>query len=1126
MLMKSLIPGIIIGLWFIPLYSQGENKYSVKSGSWQDASLWLPAGIPAANDVVHIMNGHTVITASGNINVQSLYIRPGGKLLLTAGTQLHLSSVLEVNGELQMNQGDIQAAAGMQFILGDSSVFIWEPGNNTPSGASLFINGMESFSPFSTLIIKRWYDYTVPLATDISSHFGNLHLHSLSGNLIFEWNQNNLFNTHRIEGTLTIGKAWITLDKSGSSDTVFIKRIRLENTNSYLDLHGGDHPSTLTVITDEIYNYGGEINGIYNGNGNIRLVVNGDLTNFGYIFLIRNSGLSGIGNGNAMLQVNGKLTQHAGDFRGIFNLTSFQSGTVDFRINQLNLYGGIFLAQYACHTGNGINRFEINGDLNIGFTQPQNKFRISGLTSLAGIFNAARTEFIVHGMTSINGHAQAEITTSGATGMESLQANNDFEVNNGTVRFNMGNHATSLVFNENLLIRNGNVALSATAGQVQVTVKKKLKMEQGRLALKQAAGQASFAIAGDFIQSGGQIILYDQSSEISSLPVRMEVAGRFIQTGGQLNLCNHSMSSQPVTLSILSPEVVLNGNAAIVRSGNNYGLMVFAHQGTCTFKRLSGTHLISQVKIILESGCRLHLAAGNLQLSSSQSKTIDMLQIKDGAVLDAGESKIFSNMQFPYCGIRLEDGGRLRLMNENGFFNGTESGCLNAAGNMDYFLSPASIIEYCGIDDQWITGHQHVGAALPQHKYGILEINLQGRQNKKVRLTDPEVVVRRSLILTRGELQLNGNNLILESGSPDALAYTHGYVNARPVNLSSPGYVVCRNLSTGRHVIPFGETDREILPFVFHLKSGAGKSMQIMTYSTDTNNQPFPVVHPPINGLFRHGKEISVSDVIDRYYVIHANGIKADVELSYSAAENTLQTSDDRLSIQQWKDGKWSSSFGYGKRHPGGGTVTARNVSQFGVWIISTPFDQPAESFLSFEATSHEKTVTLNWEIISSINPPYQFQIQRAFSTSPFQPIATLTDNTDDKTMFSYTDEPTTDGEYTYRILLTHGSYNEFSEPRKVVIGETSEEPVTILSLKPNPFRNFFEITFTIPDEAIVTLSLTSSAGHQVFRESIKAIKGINTHKINLPDNLRSGIYVVAFGYNNRLLTEKLFKTE
>jgi hypothetical protein len=1098
----------------------------VKSGSWQDASVWLPAGIPAANDVVHIMNGHTVTTGSGSVTVQSLYIRSGGKLLLAAGTQLHLSSVLEVNGELQMNQGDIQAAAGMQFLLGDSSVFVWEPGNNSAAGASLFIHAIESFSPSSTLIIKRWYDYTVPLATDISSHFGNLHLHSLSGNLIFEWNQNNLFKTHRIEGTLTIGKGWITLDKSGTSDTVFIKRIRLENTNSYLDFHGGDHPSTLTVITDEIYNYGGEINGIYNGNGNIRLVVNGDLTNFGYIFLIRNSGLLGSGNGNAMLQVNGTLKQHAGDIRGIFNLTSFQSGTVDFRINQLHLYGGIFLAQYACHTGNGTNRLEINGDLYIGFTQPQNKFRISGLTSLAGIFNTAQTEFIVHGTTTINSHVQAEITTSGATGMESLLVNNDFEVNNGTIRFNMGNHATALVFNENLFIRNGNVALSTTAGQVQVAVKKKLKMENGRLALKQAPGEAFLSIGSEFTQSGGQVILYDQSSENSSWPIRMQVAERFIQTAGQLNLCNHSMSSQPITLFILAREVVLNGNAAIVSSGNHYGHLVFACQGHSTFKRLSNAHLISQVKIIVESGCTLRLAAGNLQLSSSQSKTTDMLQIKDGAVLDAGESKIYSNMQFPYCGIRLEDGSRLRHMNVSGFFNGTESGCLNAAGNMDYFLSPTSIIEYCGIDDQWITGHQHVAAALPQHKYGILEINLQGRQNKKVMLADAEVAIRRSLILTRGELQLNGKNLILESGNPDALSYSNGFINARPIYLSSPGYLVWNNLFPGRHVIPFGETDREILPFVFHLKSGAGKSLRVMTYSTNTNNQPYPVVYPPISGLYRHGNDISVTDVIDRYYVIHAEGIKADVELSYAAAENTLRTTDDRLSIQQWKDGKWSSSFGYGRRHAGAGSVTARNVSQFGVWIISTPFDQPAGSFLSFDAISHEKTVTLHWEIIPSINPPYQFRIQRAFSVSPFQTIATVTENTDDKYTFSYTDEPGMDGEYTYRILLIHGSYNEFSEPRKVVLGKTSEEPVAILSLKPNPFRNFFEITFTVPDEAIITLSLTSSAGHQVFHESIQASKGINTHKINLPDNLRSGIYVVAFSYGNRLLTDKLFKTE
>jgi hypothetical protein len=1113
-------------LLIFPLLLFAGNKYSIKSGQWNDASLWSPSGVPDASDDVHIMQGHTVFVSGGQFQSHSVFIRKNALLQLSAGALLKIQDIFHVDGEVNMNQGDIEADQGLQFILGDSSVFIWEPGNNTLSGATLLVNATENFSPASTLIIKRWFDYSVPLAAHISGDFGNVTLNSFASNVIFEWNQDNQFAVHQIKGTLTIGRAWITLDKSGKMDSLFIKRIYLENTNSYLDIHGGNHPSGIKLITDEIYNYGGEINGIYNGNGNISIKVNGNVTNYGNMVLIRNTGIFGCGNGNASMEVGGSFIQYTGDFRGIFNLTTFQAGVTSFRFNHLKLLGGIFLAQYACHTGPGINRFEVNGNLEINFSNQQSKFRISGLTSLAGTLNTSATELIIHGITTINGHQQAEITTSGASGFESLSANGNFEVNGCRVQFNMGNHASSLAFNENLIINNGSLSLSSTNGDLTVAVLKNIIVSGGSITLKENAGNAGLYISGDYLQSNGWFTLYSNNSVPSVNPIQMNIQGNFYQTGGNLSFCNNPNSLQPVSVTLESPEIIFNGNATITREGNVYGNLIMARQGLMSFKRLSNAHLISKIKMFIENGCIFQLTSGNLQLASSLTKTTEMLVIKSGGVLSADESKIISNMIHPYSGIKAENHARIRLMNASGFYNGTETGCLNAAGNMNYALEPLSIVEYCGIENQNITSHLHIDSPLESHKYGILEINFNGSSTKKVLLTDKDVSVRTKLKLTRGELHIYGRTLSIESGNPEAIEADSGFINTQPVNTADAGVILWNNLSTGLHTIPLGISKNDLLPFTFNLKSGAGKSISISTRSVNENNLPYPATSPAITGILRNGIDVSVSDVIDRYYEIKASGIKADVELFYSASENTLTTTVNRLALQSWKNGQWSDSFGYGLLASGGGKVSAKDVTQFGIWIIATPFNQASGPYLSFDAINELNQVRLVWELTPGTALPENFQIQRSFNKSLFKTIKEHKVSSPSLTSFEDTDELTEEGEYEYRIAFNQGNQTVYSEKRKIIFRTNINPSVEIVSLLPNPFRSFFELGFHVYEEGLAELNVINQAGQIVFKESIPATSGLNYYKFYDKGNLRPGLYVITLSFNNSVQTGKLFKTE
>src|SRR6185436_3366393 len=118
--------------------------------------------------------GH-IITVSTNQTIHSVIINIGGTLTWTTNNTLSITGNLTVNGTVAMNGGNISLTnSGLQFTLGSNSLFTWDPGDNSAAGATLFTNGVETFSPTSTLIMKKWFDYLTPLTNYVTGNFGNL----------------------------------------------------------------------------------------------------------------------------------------------------------------------------------------------------------------------------------------------------------------------------------------------------------------------------------------------------------------------------------------------------------------------------------------------------------------------------------------------------------------------------------------------------------------------------------------------------------------------------------------------------------------------------------------------------------------------------------------------------------------------------------------------------------------------------------------------------------------------------------------------------------------------------------------------------------------------------------------
>ncbi|MFI5218422.1 MAG: beta strand repeat-containing protein [Bacteroidia bacterium] len=1113
-------------------------KNSISSGNWSTATTWSPAGIPQAGDEV-IINPSHIIKLSMDAGANTLNVKAGAEFNLATGYLLTLQSDLTVNGKFSMNGGDINMVNSSAFVIGPNATFTWDPGNNSNTGATLFTNGFENFDSTSTLIIKKWYDYTnIPLASVVSGNFGNVTLNSLSGNLLYQWNQNNQFETHKVLGTLTIEQGWIILDKSGSISNTTIGSINLSTPNAYLDFHNGNHNGSFTVGTGNITNTGGELIGIYNGNGNITLNVSGNFINKGSVVMIYNTGVPNVGNGNATVKVSGEYNQSGGDFRTIFNLTTSNAGIADLTFNNINLTGGIWMGQYACNTNGDLSTCTVNGNLYINFTNASGIFRVNGLTSLSGIFNNSKTSLTVNGNLIIAGNPSAEFTSSGSIGAESISINGNILISSGTNNFNMGSHQLSLNTIGGVIITGGHTSFSKSPGIFNSTIQGNFSQSGGVFSIKGNSGAAEMVVKGNFNITGGTALLHSNLNAPSTDVVKLILKGNFSHTGGIINYDDNVNSVATHTIQVTGPQYNIGGNGIITRSGaglaNVFGLLNFSKTGVISFHRSGTSHTIQQVKQVVQNGCSLMVVNGNLQVASHSIASCDYLKIAPGGTLIMGLAKIITNTQGARSGIKVENNGRLTLQNTNGLYNGFENACISASSNMNYYLAPQSIVEYCGNDSQVLTGIGLGLATTNDHKYGILEINFNGTpDDENVFLTNSNVFVRTALRLIKGQLKLANNTITIEVGNASAISKIDGYIKSESSTAESKSFIKWLNMDDSLHVFPFGTNRFEYLPFSFTPVSGMGGAVSVATRASGPDNLPLPSggILPAVTNLKRNGIDIAVSSVIDRWYHISAPGYRANVILMYRGSENTLADSlaDSNLAMQAWDGSKWANSAGSGSNvRQGIGTVSVNNATVFNHWIISTPTQfHISTNIISFDAVIHNNSVELDWAV-NSVSQIRNFIVETSVDDITYQPIGNIPVqyNNGEDGKYSILDEQPAKGISYYRITQENNDGKiYFSNTETINNDQSYTAGFAITSIAPNPFSDHFTVLFTIPREGITTFQLTNSAGQVIKTEQITGNDIMNKYEYSEKQNLMPGIYVLTLKYGNSVITCKLFKS-
>lgn len=1119
----------VLGLLLLmTLSSSAATKVSIASGNWENSSIWNPAGVPATGDNV-VIGTNTTVTTTSDHTVQAFSVLTNGQFTIGSAKRFTINGNLDIDGTMNMNKGMITlSSSGRYFKITSHGTFIWDPSINTSAEATLFTNSTEQFDIGSTLVIKQWYNYTSPLAQDISGNFGNVEINSPGGNnSIVEWNQQNQFELHKIFGTLTIDQGWVTLDKSGNITNTTIGNIVLKNLNSTFYAHNGTHGGSFSLHCSNITNTGGTFYGLNDGNGNVTIHTTGNFVNSGNVKIINNSGVINVSNGNATLNIEGIFAQNSGDCRIIYNTATTTSGVFNATFGTLLLNGGIFMGQTACHTSNQQCSLFVTNDFKIDFRNSNDKFRGTSLSSIGGVMNNTKMNLNIGGNFTVDGIISAEVTSAASSGQETINVGGNLEINGCNNNFNYGtlaaSHAIQMIVANDFNMKNGQISLSRNNGPFAGTISRKLNVSGGNLVIKSQIGSATLDVVGGFNQTSGNIFFHNNSTTPTSDGVVMSVSGVFNQSSGLITMDdNPSSTSNKHVLKLKADSILLSGDGIITRNSDNniakFGTISFQKAGTSYFKRTGTNHLIESMIQKIESRCTVSLVDCPFQIGSTNQSVEKEFYIGQGGRMEVNNGQIISNGQFPFSRIYIDSTGVLALKNTKGVLDASNQCAISTATNMALELHANSVVEYNSRSVQYVSGIPSQGN-YSTSKYGILRINMQGNPDLQAIANSENLFVRTKLDLTSGALALNNKSITIENGRPDGIIRNKGYIISEsnlPVNSS---IVKWQNLTADVHTVPFGTRNNEIIPVTIKPTSGIGREVAVSTRKTSKDNRPYPA----LNMTFPGGNPFAQEQVIDRWWSFNGPGVKADITLTYRGIENSINTTmaTELLNIIQWTGSGWNitSATAFGSRSQTG-TISISGSTLNPDWTIASV----KAASIDINADKKEDAVTVNWHIQSETGIDH-FVVERSQDGSSFIQLGTIMASFDGKIRdYAYDDLQPSDDMIYYRLkqVAPDGSYI-YSKTVKVQPANL-RGGVSINSVSPNPFSSNIEIKTTSAQVQDATVMIVSSDGKIKYEKDERLEIGENDLSVSNLDALQPGSYILIIQTGKERITKKIIK--
>jgi hypothetical protein len=1027
-------------------------------------------------------------------------------------------------------------------------------GNLSIENISLWnmMNSLEAHSIKGKLTIKNSYVILDSTSSIQNTYIGEIEL--LDVNSILEVHSSN----HSDSFVLTTNKIIINagqftmISKNGKGDSKLVVNndVNVSNMGIFTGSYGNDGDIEIFVggkmILNKSYFYGcyegngdfklsvgddlnvqksgglfSEFHGIYNGTGSVDININGNFNHQGYSDLILNDGINGVGTGNAKIKINGKYQQSSGDFRCIYNLTSYDAGAVSMDCNEVDFSGGVFIMYYACSNENLQNTFLVRNGANINFTGSSDVFRLNGLSNLNGTHSNCKLNVEINGILSISGSNNCELNTNTSYGEEHILSNGEIRILGAGFKLNYTDHNSIWNHLGNIHISNGTNSFSASTGNSTININGNLTISGGATNLKSNNGNSLFTVKGNFLQTGGNLNLYNNLNTPYQENLSLNIEGDFIQQNGMINFNTNVLSNGKANLNILGENFSLEGGSLITADLNNYnyfGNINFNSSKKINYHNVASTSL-HQIKQTIKSNTIVEVVQGDFRISAGLSKSFEYLKVDSNAMLTLNESQIIGTANNQNTGIILSNVATIKTKRKEGFFNSQESAAVCSQSGMDYFLSPLSNIIYSGINQQILTNAKNENYS-DYHDYGNLIID---KISSSCKVISKEVTVRNKLILKAGEINISACSLIIKNGNTDAIINENGYINCGTNTNVNIGNLVWKNISAGKHLVNFGDDENKITPLSFSVKSGIGNSIIISTNSTSTSNLPYPASND--SSLIQIDNVEGNTKLIDRTWYFKAPNTIVDIEYSYLGIENTTsyQTNKENFSAKFYLNGNWSSPFGTGRSTTNGiGYVKAMGVSCNGAVILGENGKYPNVRFNEFSANLNGSFVELAWTTIEE-DECKEFVIERSANNIDFEEIETISANGTSNAERSYQtiDNNPLKGISSYRIRNKSNDGN-YAYTDSKIIDNGAENSIEVF---PIPFTDEFTAAYNCDKKGSTTISIINSNGQTIYLTQKNDAAGKNNFQFSGSSKLKPGIYFINVINGTKKLTKKIIKS-
>jgi hypothetical protein len=542
-------------------------------------------------------------------------------------------------------------------------------------------------------------------------------------------------------------------------------------------------------------------------------------------------------------------------------------------------------------------------------------------------------------------------------------------------------------------------------------------------------------------------------------------------------MCN---SLQIVSNDSNTPDLIIEGSGSLSVTNN------------ITIHKSAG---INTIKLIMNGTAQLN--CNNLTLTGINSG--------QGNALFVNESE---NSQTTIRGnLTINQGGKILLSDGNPLTNDASiqlQGNFTNNGLSSDFEGDLSTLIFTGVAPQIISCPE--GQVIPK-----LVVN---NPNPIALILNSSIQIEKSLQLTNGCIDLNGNDLILGTQS-NHIELTGQNENAYVLvwKGADNGKVIHQVRSTNHeYFFPIGDLN-DYTPFSVTINTAVLVNANISATMT-------PMAHP---------EKGTSTAYLNRYWTIEPSGVlNPEYEVNYNYADTDVTGDPASLHPAKFNTVGWqSSNQSASKNRKGNGSV---NISQRKLnWAGLNSFSEftafgdgsplPVELLL-FHAEPLDEHVEIKWMTASEINNDF-FMIQRSVDAVNFSDLERVEGAGNSTVIRKYTtmDKQPLNGISYYRLKQV--DFNGTTSYSDIVpVRFNGEEVIRIDELIPDAGQLQIRFRLRNPSDNQAQITIFDAGGKNVYQSSPSAAARNWQGEINIGD-LPKGVYIVSFRIKGQSINRK-----